>query len=114
MCCEMLSISLLKAPDFTNCGLYHKTKRLWQVPGARWRIRSSECSRRTPPKGMLSYCACAQEAASTKKQKEIWLVSGLKDHRYLSVTRMRHEDAGGLTTDRKETMNMQRYVKNQR
>ena len=57
------------------------------------------------PGGMLSYCTCAQEAASTKTQKEIWLVTGLKDHRYLSVTRMRHEDTRGLTNDRKETMN---------
>ena len=43
-----------------------------------------------PPEGMLSYCTWAQDAISTKTQKENWLVSGLKDHRYLSVTRMRH------------------------
>ena len=33
-----------------------------------------------PPEGMLSYCTWAQDAASTKTQKENWLVSGLKDH----------------------------------
>ena len=34
------------------------------------------------PEGTLSYCTCAQEAVSTKR---IWLVTGLQDHRYLSV-----------------------------
>ena len=40
-----------------------------------------------PPKGTLSYCTWAQDAANTKGQKENWLVNGLKHHRYLSVTR---------------------------
>ena len=45
------------------------------------------------PEGMLSYCTWAQDAASTKTQKENRLVSGLTDHRYLSVTRARHRGA---------------------
>ena len=30
-----------------------------------------------PPEGTLGYCTGAQDAISTKAQKEIWLVSGL-------------------------------------
>ena len=39
------------------------------------------------PDGMLSDCTWAQYAAGTKAQRETWLVSGLKDHRSLSVKR---------------------------
>ena len=38
------------------------------------------------PERMLSYCTWAQDAAGTKAQKEIWLISGLRDHWFLSVT----------------------------
>ena len=38
------------------------------------------------PGGSLCYCTCAQEAISTKSAGRKWLVSGLEDHRYLSVT----------------------------
>ena len=31
-----------------------------------------------------NYCTWAQEAISTKAQKNCWLVGGLKDHRYPS------------------------------
>ena len=37
------------------------------------------------PGGSLCYCTCAQEAISTKSAGRKWLVSGLEDHRYLSV-----------------------------
>ena len=40
-----------------------------------------------PPGGSLCYCTCAQEAISTKSAGRKWLVGGLKDHRYLSVTK---------------------------
>ena len=39
-----------------------------------------------PPNEMLSYCTWAH-TASTKAQREMWLISGLKDHRHLSVKR---------------------------
>ena len=66
-----------------------------------------------PPKGMLSYCTWAQDVASTKTQKENWLVSGLKDHRYLSVTRMRHRGASGQATNT-QSNGSQRCVLNHR
>ena len=50
------------------------------------------------PEGMLSYCTWAQDAASTKAQKENWLVSCLKNHRYL-LSQEGHTDASELTTD---------------
>ena len=65
------------------------------------------------PEGMLSYCTWAQDAASTKTQKENWLVSGLKDHRYLSVTRMRHRGASGQATNT-QSNGSQQYVMNHR
>ena len=46
-----------------------------------------------PPRGI------AQEAVSTKAQRENWLVSGLQDQRCRSVTRGTY-DASGLTTNR--------------
>ena len=54
----------------------------------------------TPPGGSLCYCTCAQEAISTKRAGRKWLVSGLKDHRYLSVTKnaTRRQPAGGTPT----------------
>ena len=48
-----------------------------------------------------------------KAQKENWLVSGLKDHRYLSVTRMRHRGASGQATNT-QSNGSQRYVMNHR
>ena len=51
------------------------------------------------PKGMLSYCTWAQDAARTKAQEDVWLVSGLKNHRDLPVTRVRHSDASGQATN---------------
>ena len=48
---------------------------------------------------MLRHCMCAQESFNTKTQVEIWLVGGLEDHRYLSVTRMKQGYATGLTTN---------------
>ena len=66
-----------------------------------------------PPEGMLSYCTWAQDAASTKTQKENRLVSGLKDHRCLSVTRMRHRGASGQATNT-QSNGSQRYVMNHR
>ena len=60
-------------------------------------LKPSACM--PPPEGMLSYCTWAQEAISTKTQKENGLVSGLKDHRYLSVTRVRHRGASGQATN---------------
>ena len=62
---------------------------------------------------MLSYCTWAEDAASTKTQKENWLVSGLKDHRYLSVTRVRHRGASGQATNT-QSNGSQRYVMNHR
>uniref|UniRef100_A0A6T2K8Y5 Uncharacterized protein n=1 Tax=Eutreptiella gymnastica TaxID=73025 RepID=A0A6T2K8Y5_9EUGL len=44
-------------------------------------IRDNWGPKHTPPEGMLSYCTWAQDAASTKAQIELWLVSGLKGHR---------------------------------
>ena len=62
---------------------------------------------------MLSYCTWAQDAASTKTQKENRLVSGLTDHRYLSVTRARHRGASGQATNTRSN-GSQRYVENHR
>ena len=55
-----------------------------------------------PPGGRLCYCTCAQEAISTKSAGRKWLVSGLKDHRYLSVTKSatRRQPAGGTPTSK--------------
>ena len=66
-----------------------------------------------PPEGMLSYCTWAQDAASTKTQKENRLVSGLKDHRYLSVTRARHRGASGQATNTRSN-GSQRYIQTHR
>ena len=65
------------------------------------------------PEGMLSYCTWAQDAASTQTQKENRLVGGLKDHRYLPVTRTRHRGASGQATKRRSN-GSQRYVLNHR
>ena len=65
------------------------------------------------PEGMLSQCTWAQDAASTKTQKENRLVSGLTDHRYLSVTRARHRGASGQATNTRSN-GSQRYVENHR
>ena len=65
------------------------------------------------PEGMLSYCTWAQDAASTKTQKENRLVGGLKDHGYLSVTRTRHRGASGQATNT-QSNGSQRYVMNHR
>ena len=54
------------------------------------------------PHGMLGYCTWVQDAASTKAQEEMWLVSGLKDHRHLSV-RTRHKDTGGPATNKEQS-----------
>ena len=47
---------------------------------------------------------CAQEAISTKSAGRKWLVSGLEDHRYLSVTKSatRREPVGGTPTSKQE------------
>ena len=57
-----------------------------------------------PPGGSLCYCTCAQEAISTKSAGRKWLVSGLEDHRYLSVTKSatRREPVGGTPTSKQE------------
>ena len=54
----------------------------------------------SPPGRSLCYCTCAQEAISTKSAGRKWLVSGLKDHRYLSVTKSatRRQPVGGTPT----------------
>ena len=65
------------------------------------------------PEGMRSYCTCAQEAISTKVQKQIWPVSGLQDHGYVSVTRVRHTDASGQATNT-QSNGAQRNVKDRR
>ena len=36
------------------------------------------------PRRNSGYCTCAQDGRQYKAQKEMWLVSGLKDHGYLS------------------------------
>ena len=55
-----------------------------------------------PPDGTLSYCTWEQDAASTEMQQENRLVSGLVDHRYRSVAKLRHR---GTPVDRPPTCN---------
>uniref|UniRef100_A0A7S4CYI4 Uncharacterized protein n=1 Tax=Eutreptiella gymnastica TaxID=73025 RepID=A0A7S4CYI4_9EUGL len=52
------------------------------------------------PGGSLGYCTCAQAANSTKSADGKWPVSGLEDHKYLSVTKdaTRTQPAGGAPT----------------
>ena len=63
---------------------------------------------RRPPEGTLGHCTCAQ--GGRQAQNGNWLVSGLQDHRYRSVTRQRHEDARGQSTERTKGEAMQRTV----
>ena len=66
---------------------------------------STQCQPQSqPPGGSLCYCKCAQEAISTKSAGRKWLVSGLKDHRYLSVTKSatRRQPVGGTPTSVQE------------
>ena len=58
------------------------------------------CLRPCTPGGSLCYCTCTQEAIRTKSAGSKWLVSGLQDHRYLSVTKnaTRRRPAGGTPT----------------
>ena len=67
-----------------------------------WGEVRPECS--IAPGGSLCYCTCAQEAISTKSAGRKWLVSGLEDHRYLSVTKgaTRREPVGGTPTSKQE------------
>ena len=56
-----------------------------------------------PPGGSLCCCTCAQEAISANAGRK-WLVGGLKDHRYLSVTKSatRRQPAGGTPTSKQQ------------
>ena len=56
------------------------------------------------PGGSLCYCTCAQEGISTKSAGRKWLVSGLEDHMYLSVTKSatRRQPVGGTPTSKQE------------
>ena len=78
----------------------HRRGTQHSAPG---RHRLNSCTAHaTPPGGSLCYCTCAQEAISTKSAGRKWLVSGLKDHRYLSVTKSatRRQPVGGTPTSK--------------
>ena len=63
-----------------------------------------------PPRrnaGLLHVCTGGRQ---DKAQEEMWLVSGLQDRRCPSVTRMRHEDARGQSTERTNAEAAQRHV----
>ena len=57
--------------------------------------------------GLLHVCTSGRQY---KAQKENWPVSGVKDHRYLSVRRMRHENARRQPSERTKAAAVQRGV----